>query len=159
MGYSVMMGWNGGVVGSDAGFIDSSSKVVGLNGKSRRRAMCCAAVIPGNSAGEAIVVGGLGTFLGLYSNIITARILLSWFPGLQNQPLLRPIYTICDPFLNVFRGVIPPIFGLDLSPIIAITLLQALGSASFALGAEADSSSHPQRFTRNPFHSLFPSRK
>jgi len=33
-------------------------------------------------------------------------------------------------------GVIPPIFGLDLSPIIGFTLLNALTSATVALGAE-----------------------
>eukprot|EP00168_Porphyra_purpurea_P014106 TRINITY_DN3998_c0_g1_i6.p3 TRINITY_DN3998_c0_g1~~TRINITY_DN3998_c0_g1_i6.p3 ORF type:complete len:102 (-),score=33.71 TRINITY_DN3998_c0_g1_i6:212-517(-) len=54
----------------------------------------------------------------------------------QNVKLLSPLYTVCDPFLNFFRGVIPPVFGLDLSPIIGFTLLNALTSATVALGAE-----------------------
>lgn len=58
------------------------------------------------------------------------------FPALQSQPILRPLFTICDPFLNTFRQVVPPVFGLDLSPILAIFLLQTLGTASVALGAE-----------------------
>mmetsp|Transcript_2058 Transcript_2058/g.8091 ORF Transcript_2058/g.8091 Transcript_2058/m.8091 type:complete len:138 (+) Transcript_2058:633-1046(+) len=94
-----------------------------------------AAAIPGDTVAEGFVVTGLVNFFGIYQNLIISRILLSWFPALQRQPILQPIYTVCDPFLNVFRGVIPPIFGLDLSPIIAITLLQAFQGASAALGA------------------------
>lgn len=59
---------------------------------------------------------------------IVARILLSWFPSIQGNALVRPIITICDPYLNLFRNVVPPLFGLDLSPVIALFLLQALGS-------------------------------
>lgn len=60
-----------------------------------------------------------------------ARILLSWFPGLQGNALVRPVIAVCDPYLNLFRQVIPPIFGLDLSPVIALFVLQAFGSVSF----------------------------
>lgn len=40
-------------------------------------------------------------------------------------------------FPSPSAGVIPPVFGLDLSPIIGFTLLNALTSATVALGAEA----------------------
>lgn len=40
-------------------------------------------------------------------------------------------------------GVIPPVFGLDLSPIIGFTLLNALTSATVALGAEAPGAAAP----------------
>jgi len=98
--------------------------------------LCPAVVIPGNSVAESVTVTGVSNFLTIYSDLIIARIFLSWFPGLQGQPFLRPLYTICDPFLNALRGVIPPIFGLDLSPILGITLLQAMTNATMALGAE-----------------------
>lgn len=97
-----------------------------------------AAVIPGDGVLETTVTGGLFNFFNIYQNLLVGRILLSWFPGLQGQPLLKPLFTICDPFLNTFRQVVPPVFGLDLSPILALFLLQALGGASQALGAEAD---------------------
>lgn len=61
---------------------------------------------------------------------LVARILLSWFPGVQGNALVRPIITVCDPYLNLFRNVIPPIFGLDLSPVLALLLLQACSSVS-----------------------------
>jgi hypothetical protein len=38
----------------------------------------------------------------IYQNVIIARILLSWFPGVAQQPFLRPLYVICDPFLNTY---------------------------------------------------------
>ncbi|CAI5984206.1 unnamed protein product [Closterium sp. NIES-65] len=45
--------------------------------------------------------------------------------------------TICDPYLNIFRGLIPPIGGtLDLSPILAFVVLSAFTNACVALPAE-----------------------
>ena len=58
------------------------------------------------------------------------------FPQAQGQPLLQPIFIVTDPFLNLFRGLIPPIFGLDLSILPAFFLLSALGNAVPALGAD-----------------------
>lgn len=57
---------------------------------------------------------------------------------MQSQPF-KAIAMIVDPYLNIFRGIIPPIGGmLDVSPIVAILLLQIAGSylvrALFSLG-------------------------
>lgn len=60
--------------------------------------------------------GGLN-FLMLYQGLLTVRILLSWFPQAQGVALLRPVFTASDVYLNLFRGVIPPIGGIDISPI------------------------------------------
>ena len=63
-----------------------------------------------------------------YYILIILRIFLSWIPSIdwQQQPY-RWLSSITDPFLNIFRGIIPPIGGmLDISPIIAIILLQLL---------------------------------
>jgi YggT family protein len=43
---------------------------------------------------------------------------------------------VCDPYLNVFRGLIPPLGGLDLSPILAFLVLNAFTSTAAALPAE-----------------------
>lgn len=63
-----------------------------------------------------------------YYLILIIRIFLTWIPNidwyLQPFAFLR---SITDPFLNIFRGVIPPIGGmLDISPIIAFFALQIL---------------------------------
>lgn len=63
-----------------------------------------------------------------YYILIILRIFLTWIPNIDwdNQPF-KFIKAVCDPFLNIFRGIIPPIGGmLDISPIIAIILLQIL---------------------------------
>lgn len=84
----------------------------------------------------------LANSLSLYNNIITARILLSWFPQAQGQPLLQPLFIVTDPFLNLFRGIIPPIGGLDLSVLPAFFLLSALGNAVPALSAGPELLAH-----------------
>mmetsp|Transcript_26075 Transcript_26075/g.78265 ORF Transcript_26075/g.78265 Transcript_26075/m.78265 type:complete len:150 (+) Transcript_26075:115-564(+) len=95
-------------------------------------------VIPGDTTAEFVVLGGFINFLGLYNSLITVRILLSWFPQAQGQPVLQPLFVVTDPFLNLFRGLIPPIGGLDLSILPALFLLQALGNAVPALSAGTD---------------------
>lgn len=50
--------------------------------------------------------------------------------------LLQPVYAITDPYLNLFRGIIPPVFGLDLSPLAAFFLLNVVTNATAAVGAE-----------------------
>eukprot|EP00871_Galdieria_phlegrea_P000714 jgi/Galph1/1643/GphlegSOOS_G328.1 len=102
-----------------------------------------ATVVPGDSVlgfkAGSVFVGGFLNFFSLYSNLLIVRVLLSWFPAAQNQPLLRPLYTVCDPYLNLFRSVIPPVFGVDFSPIVAFTALQFFSTATVALGAEKQS--------------------
>jgi len=67
----------------------------------------------------------------VYLILIFARILLSWIPRLPYNRYLRAvvdfIHQVTDPYLNLFRRVLPPVGGrglaLDLSPIIAVVVL------------------------------------
>jgi Predicted integral membrane protein len=95
-----------------------------------------AMAIPGYGVTEQIFVGGFANFLQIYNLVITARVLLSWFPQAQGIGALQPVYAITDPYLNLFRGIIPPIFGLDLSPILAFFTLNVLTNATAAVGRE-----------------------
>ncbi|HYZ92629.1 MAG TPA: YggT family protein [Actinomycetota bacterium] len=72
-----------------------------------------------------------------YRGVLFAYILLSILQsmaGLTLPELLRPaarfVYDICEPFLRVFRGLLPAVrlgaMGLDLSPIIAFIVLYIL---------------------------------
>ena len=74
----------------------------------------------------------VGTLFYFYYLLIIIRIFLSWIPSIdwQTQPFFW-IRSVTDPFLNIFRGIIPPIGMLDISPIIAIILLQILSFAVF----------------------------
>lgn len=74
-----------------------------------------------------LITASLANFLQIYLLLIFVRILLTWFPTVswmnQIASFLSPI---TDPYLNVFRSFIPPIGGLDLSPILAILVLQVV---------------------------------
>ena len=69
----------------------------------------------------------VSTLFYFYYLLIIIRIFLSWIPSIDwlSQPLAG-IRSVTDPFLNIFRGLIPPIGMLDISPIVAIILLQIL---------------------------------
>ena len=63
-----------------------------------------------------------------YYILLIIRIFLTWIPSInwEQQPFAW-MRSVTDPFLNIFRGIIPPIGGvLDISPVIAIILLQIL---------------------------------
>lgn len=108
-------------------------------GPTRRResfSSSTAMAIPGYGLAEQVFVGGFSNFLQAYNLIITARVLLSWVPQAQGIAVLQPVFAITDPYLNLFRGIIPPIGGLDLSPLAAFFLLNVLTSATAALGAD-----------------------
>ena len=63
-----------------------------------------------------------------YYILLVIRIFLTWIPSInwEQQPFTW-MRSVTDPFLNIFRGIIPPIGGvLDISPIIAFVLLQIM---------------------------------
>jgi len=58
------------------------------------------------------------------------------FPNPPRQ-IVYPLATLCDPYLNLFRGIIPPIGGtIDLSPILAFTVLNVFTNTAAALPCE-----------------------
>ena len=98
--------------------------------------LCFAAAIPGDSAVEYVITSGTYQFLNIYNTVLIARIVLTWFPGAPQQ-IVSPLATLADPYLNAFRGLIPPIGGsIDLSPILAFVVLNAFQSTAAALPAE-----------------------
>lgn len=60
----------------------------------------------------------------LLSLAILARAFLSWFNVNPYHPAIVFLRRITDPILDPLRHVIPPIGGLDFSPIVALFLLQ-----------------------------------
>jgi len=76
-----------------------------------------------------LLITTLATFISIYSSLLFIRILLTWFPNINwyNQPFAA-LSQITDPYLNLFRSIIPPLGGLDFSPILAIIVLQILQS-------------------------------
>jgi YggT family protein len=69
----------------------------------------------------------LETFVTIYMSLIFIRILLSWFPNVNwSDPPFSILSQLTDPYLNIFRSFIPPLGGMDFSPIIAIFALQLI---------------------------------
>ena len=64
------------------------------------------------------------TFLQIYSILLLIRILLTWFPNVDwySQPFAT-LSQLTDPYLNLFRSLIPPLGGIDFSPILAFLVL------------------------------------
>jgi YggT family protein len=63
----------------------------------------------------------------IYSALLFVTLLLSWFPQIDwyKQPFAA-MRQVTNPFLNLFRGIIPPMGGMDLSPMLAIISLSIL---------------------------------
>ena len=69
----------------------------------------------------------LSQTLQIYSLVLIVRVLLSWFPNLDwSNPVLSTVSSITDPYLNAFRGLIPPLGGIDLSAILALVALNLM---------------------------------
>lgn len=61
----------------------------------------------------------------IYTLFLLVRIIGSWFPSFAGHQIMRFVAFYTDPYLNLFRRVIPPIGGvLDLSPLLAFIALQ-----------------------------------
>ncbi len=59
--------------------------------------------------------------------LILIRVLLTWIPNLDpDNPIVRLLRQATDPILEPARRIIPPIGGLDISPIVVILVLQGL---------------------------------
>lgn len=69
---------------------------------------------------EMIVLYGLK----LYSYAIIGYILMSWFPNARESSIGQFLGSIVEPYLEPFRRIIPPLGMIDISPIVAIFVLQ-----------------------------------
>jgi uncharacterized protein YggT (Ycf19 family) len=94
-----------------------------------------AAVVPAGNAAGVVVTSGIASTLSLYQSALIVRLILTWFPN-PPQVIANPLATICDPYLNIFRGIIPPLGGIDLSPILAFVALDLLANSASSLSAE-----------------------
>lgn len=68
----------------------------------------------------------VSTLVNFYEILILIYILLMWFP-IREGSLMHDIglvlQSLCEPFLGFFRRFIPPVGGLDFSPVIAVIAL------------------------------------
>ncbi|MEH7093161.1 YggT family protein [Neobacillus vireti] len=61
--------------------------------------------------------------INLYSWALIIYILMSWFPNARASWIGQFLARICEPYLEPFRKIIPPIGMMDISPIVAFLVL------------------------------------
>ena len=68
----------------------------------------------------------VNTLVNFYEMLICIYIIMRWFPlreGGLAYDIAVVLQSVCEPFLGIFRRFIPPMAGLDFSPVIAILAL------------------------------------
>ena len=68
----------------------------------------------------------VNVFLYVYILLILIYVLLSWFRlpyNLWLNRIQRFLYDVCEPYIRLFRRVLPPLGPIDLSPAVAILVL------------------------------------
>jgi len=74
-----------------------------------------------------MIINTIHLLFTCYTFILMARIIGSWFPKFSGTVFMRFIGHYTDPYLNLFRRLIPPIGGtFDLSPLLAFFGLKML---------------------------------
>lgn len=72
-----------------------------------------------------MAIGIVFQIIQFYIYLIIAYILLSWFPVSGVVADIKGVLeSIVEPYLGLFRRFIPPIGAVDISPIVAILVLQ-----------------------------------
>jgi YggT family protein len=75
----------------------------------------------------AIATWTLGIFLGLMIFLFIFRIVLTWYPQVDlNRLPFNLIAWPTEPFLMPVRKIVPPIGGVDISPIILVGIFSLL---------------------------------
>jgi YggT family protein len=66
-------------------------------------------------------------FVYVYTILIFAYVLTSWIRlPYSFNPIQRFLSDVCEPYLRLFRRVLPPLGAIDVSPIIAVFALYLL---------------------------------
>lgn len=77
-----------------------------------------------------LFIAAIGELLGLLINVfmgaILIQVILSWVAPGNYNPLIGLVHKIADPVLAPARRIIPPVSGIDLSPLVVLVVLQLL---------------------------------
>jgi YggT family protein len=82
------------------------------------------------------VANYLSTLIDVYTLLIFAHIVVQWLFAFGVRPpysrassaVIGFLRDVCEPFLRIFRRLLPSFGGLDFSPIVAIIALQIINS-------------------------------
>jgi YggT family protein len=73
-----------------------------------------------------VIVNFIQLLVGALMLLIFARVVVSWVAPCGGGGLIAFIYQATEPILSPIRRVIPPMGGLDLSPLVALIGLSLL---------------------------------
>lgn len=85
--------------------------------------------LPPNQFVYIVVLRLVSLTLWLYTIAIFAYVILSWIAQSHYSPIAMILGQIVGPVLRPVRRILPPIAGLDLSPLLVLILIQALALA------------------------------
>ncbi len=68
----------------------------------------------------------VATLIDLYSLVVLAAVVISWVRMDRRHPLARIVYSLTEPVLAPIRRVLPPMGGLDFSPMVLLIALRLL---------------------------------
>lgn len=68
----------------------------------------------------------LATIIDFYSLVVIGAVIISWARLPPSHPLANLLYSLTEPALGPIRRVIPPMGGLDVSPLVLLIGLQLL---------------------------------
>ena len=69
----------------------------------------------------------------LYTNALFLRIILQWLQVPYSSRVMRFLWDITEPVLTPIRQILPPMMGIDFSPIVAFILLRLLEGVLISL--------------------------
>ncbi len=72
------------------------------------------------------IVELIDLFFSIFFFAIIVMAILSWIAPDPSNPVYRMVATIADPVIKPFKKMVPPIAGIDVTPMIAIVALQAI---------------------------------
>lgn len=62
--------------------------------------------------------------IDIYSLIIVAVVLISWIDVPRSHPAVRLLRTVTEPVLAPVRRILPPVGGMDFSPVVVLVGLR-----------------------------------
>ena len=75
-----------------------------------------------------MILNTLSTLPHIYSWILIIRVILSWVNHNPYNPIVRILYMLTEPILGPIRRALPPMGGLDLSPLVVLVAIWILRS-------------------------------
>jgi YggT family protein len=84
-----------------------------------------------------LIASTIGSAVSIYTVLILAAVIFSWIraPAGALAAIRDAVQSLTEPYLRIFRRLVPPLGRIDFSPIVALLTLQVAGGAAVAAAA------------------------